>query len=230
MSERSWWYDLRCFQSIFQAATLQLQIRKFDSVSQRWYADRFPRRFRNPTVTPHRTPDIQLPFSEACDSCFIARDWRNGWHDNYQWNRRWYVYAHHDFKTANEADDGVTDIKATATFTTTDIGDLWWCLKWGKGLSLSGCYLTLYNNTVYPLSAAILALTGKFFDGLANWSLSSVMYQQSIRHRWHSHRHTCGNRMEIGQRFCQHFLHTYTCISFYHDNIGNKRTLTPRNL
>jgi hypothetical protein len=84
------------------------------------------------------------------------------------------------FKTANEADDGVTDVGAAATFTTTDIGDLWWCLKWGKGLSLSGCYLTLYNNTVYPLSAAILALTGKFFDGLANWSLSSVMYQQSV--------------------------------------------------
>lgn len=84
------------------------------------------------------------------------------------------------FKTADEPDDGVTDVGAAATFTTSDVGDLWWCFKWDEGLSLSGCLLVLYNNTIYPLSSGILALTGKFFDGMANWSLSSVMYQQSI--------------------------------------------------
>lgn len=91
------------------------------------------------------------------------------------------MYMHTmNFKTANEADDGVTNIGAVATYTTTDVGDLWWCFRWGEGLSLSGCLLTLYNNTIYPLSSGILALTGKFFDGMANWSLSSVMYQQSV--------------------------------------------------
>lgn len=91
------------------------------------------------------------------------------------------MYIHTmNFKTANEADDGVTNIGAVATYTTTDVGDLWWCFRWDEGLSLSGCLLTLYNNTIYPLSSGILALTGKFFDGMANWSLSSVMYQQSV--------------------------------------------------
>ena len=77
-------------------------------------------------------------------------------------------------------DKGDYDDVPNATFTTSDIGDQWFCWAWNEGLSLSGCLLTLYANTVYPLSSGILYVTGKFFDGMANWSLSSIMYQQSI--------------------------------------------------